>query len=108
MNLICRYTSCLQFELINGANTNVYFRGNTPLMEASFNHNPTLVKLLLEHDANPNSDNGFAMCMVFLGMRDWLLVRQEQPASEIVNLLLSHGFKGLDFGQLRSNSGPRP
>jgi len=87
-----------EYLLRNRANTEVYYKQYTPLMEASSGHRPALVKLLLEKGANPNTSSdmsGFgkvsAMHMVFLSIQEWLVDERAKSTSEIVGLLLANG-----------------
>lgn len=84
----------IQFLLKNGVDTKVLIGGETPLMVAAFEHNLPLVKLLLEQGNNPNDNDGFALCSIFLRMRDWRLQQQEKSASDMVKLFLINGFIG--------------
>lgn len=94
-----------EYLLKNGADTEVVNSDETPLMQSCFHspgpsdakHNIHITKLLLKHGANPNAknrENLTAMHMIFLGLREWLVEGQRNPAAEAVKLLLDAGWVG--------------
>jgi Ankyrin repeats (3 copies)/BTB/POZ domain len=94
----------VEFLLKNGAQTEVFNCGETPLMIAAFNHNSKIVQLLLEAGANPNTKKEpwfvhtqsdlTAMHNVFLSLRVQSLNTQKEQCIQVVDLLIKAGFAG--------------
>lgn len=95
-----------EFLLENKADTELYFKGKTPLQIAARDLNIALVELLLKFKANPNAinipeniyptqlTNLTPMHYVFLGIHEWLVSQEKETCLRIAELLVRHGFTG--------------